>query len=421
MTTERLQIIIDALYEAGDELKRMRNDIEGVNEAQGTNERKSVSMQEQWRNIAVTAGVVTGALYTLKKAYDFTEQGAQVERLATSGQRLADQYGESMPRITSAIQSASGATIDKMSAMSAANQAMQLGVAQTPEEFEKLTKAAVALGRATGRTATESIQDLTTGVGRQSKLILDNLGITYDANQLYNEYAESVGKVASQLTDAEKKQALLNAALEAAQPLLDENGDLIDDQATQYERLSTHWKDLTAQWKRRGAGIVAPAMKQAGEMAAAYNELDAALQQNIITEKEYNRLRRRVKFHIADQTDVTERLTRRTDDLSASAAVASKRLEDQRFSMQYAREVALNSEVPMEILARKLEGISDSARLAALDMDRKVWRDDAGAYRWDDWYLHTNRNAKISFRRNAGGWRGKCYEHTGWGYAVCFR
>lgn len=218
------------------------------------------------------------AVEAFKKAFEFSKQGAAAERLADAGQRLASQYDQSMDDIVSSIQMASGQTIDSMTAMTAANQAMQLGVAQTPEEFEKLTKAAVALGRATGRDATQSINDLTTGIGRQSKLILDNLGITYDANKLYSEYAETLGKTAEQLTDTEKKQALINKSLEAAQPLLDDNGDLIDDNAASYERFEAQMADLKLEWQELLARGMGPFLTRLTEGIDANNEMQDAME-----------------------------------------------------------------------------------------------------------------------------------------------
>ena len=86
---------------------------------------------------------------------------------------------------------------------------------------------------------------MVTGLGRQSKLMLDNLGIMIDTGKVNDEYAESIGKTASQLTDQEKKIAFTNAAMESAQELVDMLGD---------EQLST--KDKAAQLTTAIDGLV---------------------------------------------------------------------------------------------------------------------------------------------------------------------
>jgi predicted phage gp36 major capsid-like protein len=51
------------------------------------------------------------------------------------------------------------------------------------------------------------------GIGRQSRLILDNLGIMVDAEETNKRDAASIRKTADELTDAEKKIAFTEEAL----------------------------------------------------------------------------------------------------------------------------------------------------------------------------------------------------------------
>jgi hypothetical protein len=50
-------------------------------------------------------------------------------------------------------------------------------------------------------------------LGRGSALILDNLGIVIDLEEAYESYAAQMGKTANQLTDVEKKQAMVNRVM----------------------------------------------------------------------------------------------------------------------------------------------------------------------------------------------------------------
>src|SRR5690606_17413735 len=95
----------------------------------------------------------------------------------------------------------------------AANRSMLLGVADTAEEMSTLMQIAAERGQAMGISVTQAFDDIVTGLGRGSALILDNLGILVDAEEANRAYAETLGKTASALTDAEKKQALINAVL----------------------------------------------------------------------------------------------------------------------------------------------------------------------------------------------------------------
>lgn len=292
--------------------------------------RELKSVDKGLRSLATVAASVTGAIYTMKKAFDFAEQGAQIERLEESGQRLASQFDQNMGDITDSIVRASGNTIDRMTAMQAANNAMVLDVAKSPEEFEKLTKAAVALGRATGRDAAQSIQDLTTGVGRQSRMILDNLGIIVEAEKDYGNYAKELGKTAGELTDAEKKQALLNKAIEAAQPLLDEQGNLIGDSASEFERAKAEWKDFTAELKKGTLKAVLPVVSHMNDAADAQDRLNEAVEKGTITEEELSDLYYKGTVTLMDREEALAFLTEREKELAAASENTGRVLDLER-------------------------------------------------------------------------------------------
>ena len=82
-------------------------------------------------------------------------------------------------------------------------------------DFTTLMEIARAKAKNMGQTTTEAFNDIVTGLGRGSAPILDNLGIIVNATEANEEYAKSIGKTASQLTDAEKKQALINKVVSA--------------------------------------------------------------------------------------------------------------------------------------------------------------------------------------------------------------
>lgn len=67
--------------------------------------------------------------------------------------------------------------------------------------------------RATGQSEELIREKFLTGLRLQSKLRLDDIGVTVNAAEANEKYAESIGKTAAALTDAEKKQAFLNEAL----------------------------------------------------------------------------------------------------------------------------------------------------------------------------------------------------------------
>ena len=85
---------------------------------------------------------------------------------------------------------------------------MFLGIVKSDDEMAQLFDTAQRLGQALGIDTARSIHSLVTGIGRQSRLMLDNLGIIVDTKKANEDYAESLGKSVSQLTEQEQKLAL---------------------------------------------------------------------------------------------------------------------------------------------------------------------------------------------------------------------
>ena len=136
-------------------------------------------------------------------------------------QRTAAQFHQSGDEIVEAMEKASGGTISNLDMMQSASRSMILGVAEDSEEFTRLMEIARDRARVFGLSTTQAFNDLTLGIGRQSRLILDNLGIIVRIEDANKNYAESLGKTVRDLTDAEKRQGFLNAVLEQGEATLD--------------------------------------------------------------------------------------------------------------------------------------------------------------------------------------------------------
>ena len=97
-----------------------------------------------------------------------------------------------------------------------ANNAMILGVADNSETMAEMFDIAQRLGRALGRDTASSVESLITGIGRQSRLMLDNIGIIVKAEEAYENFALANNTTADALTDSQKKQAFLEATMDSA-------------------------------------------------------------------------------------------------------------------------------------------------------------------------------------------------------------
>jgi len=187
------------------------------------------------------------ALRTAQKLIDFVKLGGQVERAGRAFESLAKSAGTSGDVLLKTIQQASDYTIDNMAAMSAANKALIMGVAETPAQFEELATVAVRLGRAMGLDAATSMDRFTVAAARQSVKIADDLGLMIDASIANEKYAKTHNLIAESLTGAQQAQAFLNEMLDQGKTAVEKLGPSVIGTAEKIDILTSAWKNLRDQ------------------------------------------------------------------------------------------------------------------------------------------------------------------------------
>lgn len=184
-----------------------------------------------------TLGGVGAAIGLGKIAVDLSVAGANADLLRERFDSLAVSAGTTGDALITALRAASGGEISDLNLTLAANKAQLLGVADSAEEFGVLMGIARDRAQQMGISTTQAFNDLTTGLGRGSALILDNLGIIVSVKEANEQYAASLGKTASALTEAEQKQALINQVLAQGRASFDATGGAVQSTAGTFARL----------------------------------------------------------------------------------------------------------------------------------------------------------------------------------------
>ena len=165
--------------------------------------------------------------------------GLQMKPMEESFRKLAKESDKFLNELNYATKG----TINNFELMSNANKALLLGLDQNA--LPDLFKNAAIVGRAAGRTTSEAIEDITLGIGRQSRMILDNLGIIIKADDVYAQFALSIGKTTGELTAQERQMAFNQAAMLALQESADKLGGIIpEDAITDIQRLTKGFQDF---------------------------------------------------------------------------------------------------------------------------------------------------------------------------------
>jgi len=109
-----------------------------------------------------------------------------------------------------------------------------------PEAMQYLNKISASTGQDMGYL----IDSLTTGIGRLSPQILDNLKIQVDATAANETYALSIGKAASELTKEEQQAALMAQVLEKLKANTASLPDVTDNATTSMAQLKTTFQNV---------------------------------------------------------------------------------------------------------------------------------------------------------------------------------
>ncbi len=187
----------------------------GLNNFGETVKRNAAGIRSAGLQLAAFGVAVTASMAKL------AQTAIEAESARGAFVRLAEANRLSANEILRALQSASRGTVSASDLMLSANRAMTLGVAKNTAQFSTLMEIARDRAKKMGLTTQQAFDNIVTGIGRGSPLILDNLGIVVSATEANDRYAASIGKTASELTEAEKQQALLNAVLEQGRTGID--------------------------------------------------------------------------------------------------------------------------------------------------------------------------------------------------------
>lgn len=199
--------------------------------------------------------------------------GGKIETLKTSFEALTKSSGKQVPTLEQ-LRTTTQGMISDVDLLTASNQALQLGL--PTEDLDELILAGIKLGNAMGIDATAGVNSLITGVGRQSRLMLDNLGIIVDASQAYEWYAEKLGVSSSELDENQKRLGWQAYALEQIKKQSQLLGDNISDTAKQQSQWNAsleNFKTVVGEALAPLSGLLTamqPLMPLLGTLAANY-------------------------------------------------------------------------------------------------------------------------------------------------------
>lgn len=231
------------------------------------------AINESLVGIQAGIGLAGEAIGAFKKVWDFTQEGAALERIQTQFENMAASAGVNADNLLKSLDKAAHGTVDDEALMQTATRAFALGLTNNANALTKLMEIARASSVAFGGDTASAFERISTAVENLTPRSLKQAGIIVDLNKAYKDYATQLGTTADKLTDEEKRQALLNQVLDKGSELVAKIGNQAEDTATKMARFQTKVADLFEELKKAAAQGATPLIDQ-------FNVLNVAFDQN---------------------------------------------------------------------------------------------------------------------------------------------
>ncbi len=177
--------------------------------------------------------------------------GAQIDTLRASFTRLTTAAGSTRLNLER-LRAATQGTVSDIDLLTQANRALSMEL--PVDSLNEFYHAAMLVGHAMGITTAQAADRLTIALGRQSKLVLDDLGIVLDTDRAFNDFARTLGVTASQLTEAQRKMAWQNAAIAA----LMDRASILEGTISEGQLAQERWNASIANAKTEIGGFLGP-------------------------------------------------------------------------------------------------------------------------------------------------------------------
>ena len=212
-------------------------------------QRAGQSMRTAGRAISQTGQSMTmGLTIPLAAAgLAFAKFNDVASSLQAEGQfrRSAERIGASADQMMTAIRAATGGIVDDTTLQQETTKAMALGVGKDITQVSTLWALARVQARELGGTAEQAFQRMAQAIAQGSAETLNSQGFTLRSEQIFREYAESIGTTGAELDQATRSQLVLNAVLEQGSQKLSQMDLATLDEAESLQKMTAELSNTT--------------------------------------------------------------------------------------------------------------------------------------------------------------------------------
>lgn len=191
-------------------------------------------------------------LFAVGAAFTALSNAADTTNMIKGIEQLGVQSGRNLGKLSKDLVSVTDSAISMREAMTVVAQASSAGMSDA--NIVKLGESARKVSAALGLDLPDAISRLSRGITKIEPELLDELGIFVRVDNAAAEYARTIGKNASALTEFERRQAFANAVLDQA----NKKFGAIDIPANPYAKLLANLKDVMFAGLELANNVLAP-------------------------------------------------------------------------------------------------------------------------------------------------------------------
>lgn len=167
-------------------------------------------------NLGKLAGVVGAAVMAMKVSLDLTVEAEQINKINSLFKELTTQAGISTHELEEGLKKVGAGLVDDTDLLKAANQAM-IGMGESAKKLPDILMLARKATAVMGGDLLQNFEALNQAMATGQVKALKHFGITVDLAGAQAKLAKELGVTVGALTEAEKRQAIMNASIEAGQ------------------------------------------------------------------------------------------------------------------------------------------------------------------------------------------------------------
>lgn len=376
----KLQITVEAVDKATDQLKKIREQIEGMGKAgeEGAEGAKKagVSIEGLAGKIGpAILGIVgiTSALGALKKGMDLVAEStllaARVETLGVVTDRLGANIGMTNYEIDLQAESLQKLGITTQASEQSIARMIQsnIDLADSTALAREAQDAAVIANT----NSSEAFERLTTTIATGNVEMARTMGLNVNFQKAYQNMAESLGKSTSALTETEKVQARTNEVLAAGATITGTYTAAMNTAGKQLTSMPRYLEEFKLALGKNyqeplsiGIGVMTDFLKANTAALQGGTALKEAREKGIITDLEYYQGIHAINLGLVGLSDNTKLLTRAEDgleqeqiQLNAASKLGAGQMADYAAMLGTANQATVDLTSTQDVFEGKLKNL----------------------------------------------------------------